>query len=251
MKKTISIISMLLILTLALTGCYEKDGKRRSSSDNEASFLGLTDAKSQSIEIDVSHKNQVAIPENIGPFILKESDGSLYDGVAKYSGDHLAFYVVVDDAQDHSVTVTSDNTEVAYVNRVNVSPSYTDVYIYFREAGEAKLKFKSVETGETETIRVVVKESYDCDPGKKNLTPEEYAECAEDIARAYDLLDVVGAPEDTSYITLQDEDLTWENIERNMPSECRSWWGRDYRRMNCVYLRTDDEGHQFCFYLSK
>ena len=181
---------------------------------------------------------------------LEESNHNapLYDGVVKYVGDYMTFKVIAKpDDCNPQVLVTSTNSSVVSVfyelNYYNI----TQVTLNFKSAGTAKVTMTSADGNVSESYNITVKADYACNPGSGLLTPEQFAYCVNKVVEAHDF--TITNCSSYKWLTLSENELTWENAVWYGEQFVRAWWPIGSRRVNITYIGINENGkHLFYTY---
>ena len=245
MKKCISCILACSALILALAGCDLTTLKSQDYSDGSYTCGFSVINKSNNKPVNPSIEN--------GSFLLERLDGPLYDGVVKYAGNATSFFVTPLSAdEDFSVSVTSSKNSVVSVRECMLIEDANRVILEFKNEGKATVTFTSNETGEEVQYGITVKKHYDCNPGKRKLSPSEFVDCFSGIAEANGMErmnmttetwgDVVWAEEN--------ENLTWTAAVKLAEGCVSDWWFDGYRYFNFYYVGEESSGgYRFAVYL--
>ena len=203
---------------------------------------------------DVSSKITVEVkdPANKTTGIYLHHRVNLYDGVVRFSGDSMQLLVGARPDRTVNVLVSSSNQSVVHAvlepdPRYN-SPDYLIYKLYFKNAGTAVVTFASRDGCVTEKYTVRVKSTYDCDPGKSKLTPDEFSYCATKVGVEN------GQKESTvlsgyRYLYLTDDELTWERAKAVGQSLAKEWYGISISRILVTYAGWDEERGMHLFYI--
>ena len=171
----------------------------------------------------------------------------LYDGVVKYAGDYMTFEAMAQpDNSNIHVTVTSNNTSVVSVSYEQDYRGITQVTLNFKSAGTATVTITSADGAVSKSYSITVKGDYACNPGKSQLTPEEFAYCCNKVVEANGFT-ISSYASSYKYITLSDDELTWEKAKQLGQSWVHQWWINGSRYVNVVYQGIDENGNHLFY----
>ena len=244
MKKMICVCLSGILLAMTLTGC--KSLTRLVSEDHFGGSY-LASMTGTLMQEDVSNPAVVD-----GPIMLEMVlGGPLYDGVEKYVDTGMVFWVSAPGAENPAITLTSSDESVVatWCELRTETKSYAS--LEFEKAGKATVTFTVEETGETVSYDITVRKHYDCNPGKKKLTPEEFVVCFDGVAEANGMKSTNSDSTVKVEAFIEPEALTWTQA-RVLAEHCvGSWWSEGYRSFNFCYGGTNSSGnHIFYAYLS-
>jgi uncharacterized protein YjdB len=190
----------------------------------------------------------VSIDPNVKVTEMKitSDNGPMYDGVIKYKGDYITFKVGVSpsNASRDTRVIVSDSTIIA------VSRTYSGFdpifRLDFKKAGSCVVEIISGDNAVTSTYTVNVKEDYAINPGSGLLTPEQFVDCYNYVLMANGMsLDYM--PTGYLVLTLNPNELTWNQARKSAEGLGHHWWSIGYRHMIITYEGTNESG-QYIFY---
>lgn len=202
-------------------------------------------------------------------------NGPLYDGVTKYVGDYLKFNLWTvclnsngqsnnrtdpmrvssyqTDPSKHTATnskrnlyISSSNPNVVSVTNEYDCGFYED-YLHFNGAGTAIITITSWD-GYSESYTITVKGDYDCNPGKSQLTPEEFAHYATQVGveLGQTRSDVLSG---YRYLYKADDELTWSQACGVGKSLAHEWYGIGIDYILVTYAGWSEEYGKHLFYV--
>ena len=166
---------------------------------------------------------------------LEITDGPFYDGVTRYAGDYVwCVFRTENLCTDRHISATSSDTSV-----VSVSPSIyvggmnnaSGFKLEFKKAGTATITVRSEDGAVIQTFKLNIKSGYTCNHGKTH-TPEEWAECATNVAAANGLPRAKNM-RSWRLFTLTDEQLTHEKAVATAHGFIHEYWRED--GANCLF----------------
>ena len=124
-----------------------------------------------------------------------------------------------------------------------------NITLNFKSAGTAKVTITSADGNVSESYNITVKADYACNPGKSKLTPEEFAYYATQVVIENGFTEGIPGYSACSYkyVTLSDEDLTWERAKEIGQSWVHLWWPIGSRRVIVVYQGINENGKHLFF----
>ena len=179
--------------------------------------------------------------------IFRNLNTPIYDGVVKYKGDSAKFKVDVRPyTAEQGVRVTTSNPSVASVELVY--DCGTMVYeLTYKKAGTCQLRLYSYDGAVKDSYTIHVKDTYDCDPGKSQLTPEEFAYLATQVG-------VEHGQQQSSvlsgylYVYLSDEEVTWESARDLGEAYAHHWFEIGIDNILVTYAGWDEELGKHLFF---
>lgn len=175
------------------------------------------------------------------------TDGPFYDGVARYAGDYVYTVFRVDVAATYKdIFVSSSDPDV-----VSVSSDTTGIdngcafRLNFESPGTATITARSYDGAVTQTYDVTVKDGYTCAHGGGMHTPEEWAECATDVACENGMTrdDTLGS---WRLVTLSADQLTFARAISAGQGFVHDYWSNGIRYCVFKYVGQDEDGkYQF------
>ena len=180
-------------------------------------------------------------------FAYSEQNAPLYDGITKYAGDYMKFWVSTRPYDSNrKLTVTSNNSSVVSVS-YNMDDTTAYVTLNFNSAGTATVSIKSADGAKTENYTITVKGDYSCNPGGGQLTPEQFVNAYNGVVKANGM-STSGVP--TGYLmwTLSPSELTWAKARSNAEIRFHAWWAIGYRTIVLTYEETTADGN-YVFYI--
>ena len=175
-------------------------------------------------------------------------NAALYDGVVKYAGDYMTFKVLAKpDESNPQVIVTSSNKSVVLVSYELDAYNITNVTLNFKSAGSATVTLTSGDGCVSESYKITVKGDYACNPGKSQLTPEEFAYYYNKVVEAHGY--TITNCSNYKWLTLSDAELTWVNAREMGETSARTWWHLGKKTVNITYMGINENGkHLFYTY---
>jgi len=240
MKKLLPILSLILALCLGFTGCDFAPEEFLDDSREERSYEA---------EEEVTPQQEAPAPKP-SIFYTKETSGPLHDGVVKYAGTTMVLTLGYDpNAESQPILVTSSNEAVmGIIGFYPDVPNKAFVRLEFRQAGTATLTF-ALESGESTTYQILVKEDYDFKPEKTYLTPGEFESCVRQVMQANGMSLMSSTTKHHGSTYLSDAELTWENARSIAETNSHSWYKDGYCSVFFTYRGTCPSGYKFTFYL--
>ena len=156
-------------------------------------------------------------------FFYSEQNAPLYNGVIKYAGDSMKFWVSTRPYESNrKLTVTSSNSSVVSVSySMDANTAY--VTLNFKNAGTATVSIKSADGAKTENYTITVKADYDCNPGSGILTPEQFVNCFNDIVEVNGMTNEY-VPSGYLVLTLTPSELTWAKARNEAEGNFHHWY---------------------------
>ena len=173
------------------------------------------------------------------------SDGPFYDGVTRYKGDYIElelFNKPNESIRDVDVRISDKN--VVWGEKTNTKYG-SNVTLNFLKAGTATITLTSGDKAVSQSYTITVKDDYDFNPGKRQLTPEEFADYTTKVMCANGFTYSTGA---TSWrlMTLSADELTFARAVAVANACCHEWWSNGKRYCQIVYIgQNENGGYQF------
>jgi hypothetical protein len=254
MKKLIPFILIAAILLTGIVGWlrwqeanaeayYDEDDAPRKHTTS------ATHSEPEPEETSSSQTNVSLAPDS--PFRINGNNVPVGDGMVRYVGETVFFNALPPyEEENPNITVTIGNEELVTFSGYDLMGRETYVCLNFLQAGETTLTLTLEATGQTEVLRVIIKEEYDFNPGKERLTPQDVVTCFENAAKCWgmEVNDYVG--DTCAYMTLSEEKLTWTEIRNKVSWNCRQWWLKGYRSVNVCYRSENNGNYSYHIYLS-
>ena len=176
-------------------------------------------------------------------------DGPLYSGVTKYVGDYLWFVSTTSPNEAmNGVTVTSSNKNVVSVTTQEGwcgSNAFTQITLNFKNAGTSTITLTSADGKVTKSYVIIVKSGYDFDPGDGRLTPEQFADYAEQVmvANGFESYDPYGQLGSWRLMTLRPDELNFDRAVQCGQNLVHSWWPNGNKYCQIVYIGQNEDGN--------
>ena len=181
-------------------------------------------------------------------FYYSNQNAPLYDGVTKYAGDYMTFYVSTRPYESNrNINITSSNNSVVSVSCEMVTDGkIAAVTLNFKSAGTATVKIASADGAYSESYTITVKSDYDCNPGDGQLTPEQYVKAYNGIVKAFGM-NTSYTPSGYLVATFSASDLTWARARREAEGAAHHWYSVGVTYLVLTYEGTNENG-QHIFY---
>lgn len=178
---------------------------------------------------------------------LTADNAPLYDGITKFKGNYMEFCVEVAPygASENTRVTSSDSRIVKVSNQWSMGRNH--FRLDFKKAGTCTIEIISGDDAVVNSYTVHVKDTYDCNPGKTQLTPGEYAYYATQVAveNGQTASKVLSG---YLYLWLDDEQLTWESAIELGEMRARENYFLDNHYALIVYAGWDEEAGKHLFY---
>ena len=175
---------------------------------------------------------------------LLTTDGPFYDGVTRYAGDNVwAVFRTDFNAANRKIYATSSDPSVVSVSTSSNTggKNNANAFIFsFNSAGTATITVKSADGAVIHRYKMTIKSDYPCSHGKTH-TPEEWADCATNVACAN------GMKKNTTLgswrlFTLTDEQLTRERAILTGQGFVHDYWINGVRYCYIEYMGLAENG---------
>lgn len=179
-----------------------------------------------------------------------DTNGPFYDGMTKYLGDYLMFETRVEPYNaDQTVTVTTSDSDIVSISGRIVGSGSVEITLNFNAVGTAVITLTSGDGAVTQTYTITVTDTYEFDPGDRDLTPQEFADLTTKVMCAngftYD--------RNSSWRTLfriEKNELNYDRAVRLGLDLAHEWWSDGTNNCAILYLGQDYNGN-YVFYKCK
>lgn len=183
-------------------------------------------------------------------FFYSNQNAALYDGVVKYAGDSMKFWV---DSTPYPtnpyIRITSSNPSVVSISeQYQIYYEQYNIILNFRQAGSSVITLTSEDGNYTQSFTIHVRGGFQCDPGKQTLTAEEFAYYATRVGAELGQR-INERHNGYRYLYLSDEELTWDWAKKLGMSLAHENYSCGIKGVLVTYQGKTSENGQHLFFI--